>query len=113
MAVCRHAGLGIGLMFLPAVIAVSCYFERRRAFATGVAVCGAGVGCFIFAPAGNLMLQVLDWKNSMLIIAAITAHGAVFGMLFRPLPRRTAKTNSENNNADNRYSDRKYRKAAN
>ena len=99
------SGLGIGLMFLPAVIAVSCYFERRRALATGVAVCGAGVGCFIFAPAGNFMLDVLDWKNSMFIIAAITAQGAVLGMLFRPLPDAPPiNDSSENNNPDNRWS---------
>lgn len=93
-------GLGVGLMFLPAVISVSCYFEKRRAFATGVAVCGAGVGCFIFAPAGNFILEVLDWKNTMFVIAAITAHGAVLGMLFRPLPEPSSKRNFENNNLD-------------
>ena len=91
-------------MFLPSVIAVSCYFERRRALATGVAVCGAGVGCFVFAPAGNYMLEVLDWKNSMLVIAAITAHGAVLGMLFRPLPDPSTDSSHENNNLDNRCS---------
>jgi len=93
-------GLGIGLMFLPAVIAVSNYFEKRRAFATGVAVCGAGVGCFIFAPAGNFMLEVLDWKNSMFVIAAITAQGAVLGMLFRPLRGALTSSISDNNNFD-------------
>jgi len=100
---CSDAGLGIGLMYLPCIIAVSYYFEKRRSFATGVAVCGAGVGCFLFAPAGNFMLQMLDWKNCMLIIAAITAHGTVFGALFKPL-QYTPPKNVENNNLDIRYS---------
>ncbi len=49
------AGFGFGLIYLPSVIVVSYYFQRRRALATGIAVCGAGVGCFIFAPAGWLL----------------------------------------------------------
>jgi hypothetical protein len=26
------------------------YFEKKRAFATGIAVCGSGLGTFIMAP---------------------------------------------------------------
>ena len=37
-------GLGFGMVFLPAIICVGLYFESRRALATGIAVCGAGVG---------------------------------------------------------------------
>jgi len=85
-------------MFLPAIVSVSFYFDKRRAFATGIAVCGAGVGCFIFAPAGNLLLQVFDWKNSMLIIAAITAHGVVFGALLTPLQGPPTSDLVDNNN---------------
>ena len=44
------AGLGFGLIYLPAIVSVSMYFEKRRAFATGIAVCGSGLGTFIMAP---------------------------------------------------------------
>ena len=43
-------GLGFGLIYLPAIVSVSVYFEKKRAFATGIAVCGSGVGTFIMAP---------------------------------------------------------------
>ena len=43
-------GLGFGLIYLPAIVSVSIYFEKKRAFATGIAVCGSGLGTFIFAP---------------------------------------------------------------
>ena len=43
-------GLGFGLIYLPAIVSVSIYFEKKRAFATGIAVCGSGVGTFIMAP---------------------------------------------------------------
>ena len=32
---------------LPAIVSVSVYFEKKRAFATGIAVCGSGLGTFI------------------------------------------------------------------
>ena len=43
-------GLGLGLIYLPAIVSVSIYFEKKRAFATGIAVCGSGLGTFLFAP---------------------------------------------------------------
>lgn len=38
-------GVGLGLIYLPAVVAVGYYFERKRALATGISVCGSGVCC--------------------------------------------------------------------
>ena len=35
-------GLGLGLIYLPAIVSVGFYFERRRALATGISVCGSG-----------------------------------------------------------------------
>ena len=52
-----RAGFGFGLVYLPSVISVSYYFEKRRALATGIGVCGAGVGCFVFAPVAGLLLD--------------------------------------------------------
>ena len=43
-------GLGFGFIYLPAIVSVSMYFEKKRAFATGIAVCGSGLGTFIMAP---------------------------------------------------------------
>jgi len=41
-------GLGNGLLFTPLVALVSTYFVRKRAFALGLAACGAPVGGVIF-----------------------------------------------------------------
>ena len=43
-------GVGFGFIYLPAIVSVSVYFEKKRAFATGIAVCGSGLGTFIMAP---------------------------------------------------------------
>jgi MCP family monocarboxylic acid transporter-like MFS transporter 14 len=35
-------GFGLGLVYLPSVIACGYYFEKKRALATGISVCGSG-----------------------------------------------------------------------
>lgn len=42
-------GIGFGLMFLPAVVIVGQYFSNKRALATGIAVCGSGIGTSFFS----------------------------------------------------------------
>lgn len=80
------------MMYLPAVVSVSFYFEKRRALTTGIVVCGTGVGCFAFAPLLESLMRSMGWKYAMVMVAGITLHGAVFGALLRPLkanaPRR-------------------------
>ena len=41
-------GVGFGLVFLPAIVIVGQYFAEKRALATGIAVCGSGIGTAIF-----------------------------------------------------------------
>lgn len=42
-------GVGFGLIFLPAVVIVGQYFSNKRALATGIAVCGSGIGTSAFS----------------------------------------------------------------
>ena len=37
-------GIGSGLLFIPSVAIVATYFERKRALAVGISVCGSSVG---------------------------------------------------------------------
>ncbi|XP_064615167.1 uncharacterized protein LOC135479278 [Liolophura sinensis] len=86
------SGLGFGLIYLPAIVIVTNYFEKRRAFATGLAVCGSGCGTFIFAPLSKWLLDQFGWKGAILIQAGIILNCVALGALFRPLeesvPRR-------------------------
>ena len=80
------------MIYLPSIVSVGYYFERRRAVATGIAVCGSGIGTFIFAPLTKYLLDELDWKNAMFILAGIVFNGCVCGMLMRPLePKKKPK----------------------
>ncbi|KAJ8973699.1 hypothetical protein NQ317_000751 [Molorchus minor] len=78
-------GIGFGLIYLPAIVSVTTYFEKKRSLATGIAVCGSGFGTFIFAPIISQLLKEYGWRGSILIIAGIVLECIIFGALFRPL----------------------------
>ncbi|XP_055585948.1 monocarboxylate transporter 13 [Uranotaenia lowii] len=78
-------GLGLGLIYLPAIVSVTMYFERLRSLATGIAVCGSGLGTFIFAPLTEILIKQLGWRGALLVIAVIVLGTSIFGAMFRPL----------------------------
>lgn len=105
-----HLGFGMCLLYLPAVVMVSLYFEKKRAFATGLAVCGSGVGTFLFAPLTYYLLDIYGWKGTLLIQAGLILNCAVLGALYRPiniekiyltLPDTRQNTSNEINEIEN------------
>ncbi|XP_030568243.1 monocarboxylate transporter 12-like [Drosophila novamexicana] len=89
-------GLGFGLIYLPAIVSVTQYFEARRSLATGIAVCGSGFGTFVFAPLTELLIKSYGWRGAMLIIGGVVLNCIIFGAMFRPLeaprPKVTKRT---------------------
>lgn len=73
----RIAGIGFGLIYLPAVVAVGYYFETKRSLATGIAVCGSGFGTFMFAPLAGYLIDEYCWKGAILILAGLIFNCAV------------------------------------
>ena len=84
-------GLGFGMVFLPAIICVGLYFESRRALATGIAVCGAGVGAFVFAPLASHLVESVGWRNSNLMFAGLAGLNVFCGLAMRPLEAVTVR----------------------
>lgn len=86
-------GFGFGLIYLPAVVCVGYYFESKRALATGIAVCGSGIGTMIFPPLVNYLITEYTWKGANLFIAGMILNCCWFGALMRPLevPRMKKK----------------------
>jgi MFS family permease len=66
---CGFSGIGFGLVYVPAVIAVGFYFEKWRALATGIAVCGSGIGTFLMAPLSTALIEAFGWRGALLIQA--------------------------------------------
>ncbi|CAH0393762.1 unnamed protein product [Bemisia tabaci] len=78
-------GVGFGLIYVPAVITTGFYFERWRALATGIAVCGSGIGTFLMAHVGTYLQENFGWRGSFIIQGGFILNCAVLGALFRPL----------------------------
>lgn len=79
------AGFGLSLCFTSAIVAVTYYFEKRRALATGLTVCGSGIGTFVFAPLIDTLIDHYEWQGAILILAAILLNLVICGALMRDL----------------------------
>ncbi|KAK7869035.1 hypothetical protein R5R35_002983 [Gryllus longicercus] len=89
-------GVGFGLIYVPAVITVGFYFERWRALATGVAVCGSGIGTFVMPPIITALIGAFGWRGSLLILAGLVLNCAIFGLMYRPLkPQKVTVENKD------------------
>ncbi|WKY10498.1 hypothetical protein Q1695_002671 [Nippostrongylus brasiliensis] len=86
-------GVGFGLLYCPAIVAVTTYFEKRRSMATGLAVTGAGVGTFVFPPINDYVITNHGWRAVFILFVISKANVSVLlalcilcGMVYRPLP---------------------------
>ncbi|KAK9887556.1 hypothetical protein WA026_023361 [Henosepilachna vigintioctopunctata] len=81
----RKWRIGFGFIYVPAVVAIGYYFEKWRALATGIGVCGSGIGTFVFAPVSSLLVKKMGWRAALLCQGVIVACCIFFGVLYRPL----------------------------
>ncbi|KAF5289771.1 hypothetical protein FQA39_LY03688 [Lamprigera yunnana] len=88
------AGCGLSLCYVASVVIVAYYFDKKRSFATGLAVCGSGIGTFIFAPLIQGLLKEYGWRGTTLILAGIFLNLIVCGALMRDLPWTSYKNKS-------------------
>ena len=77
--------MGIGLVFLSAVVIVQTYFKKKRAFAGSLASCGIGVGVLVLAPINTLLENKFGWGYSMMILGALLLTCIPMAISFRPL----------------------------
>ena len=89
------AGFGLSLCYVASVVIVAYYFDKRRSFATGLAVCGSGIGTFVFAPLTQVLLDTYGWRGTTLILAGLFLNLAVCGALMRDLPWTPSSRKSE------------------
>ena len=68
-------------MYLPAIVCVASWFEERRAIAVSIAVCGSGVGTFIFNPLTTFLIDYYGLFGCRLILAGIAIQGKGFVLL--------------------------------
>ncbi|XP_034824072.1 monocarboxylate transporter 12 [Maniola hyperantus] len=89
------AGVGFGMIYLPAIVSVTVWFDRYRSLATGIAVCGSGLGTFLFAPITSALISNYGWRGAMALIGAFILNCIPLGLMFKPVPERPRTPVSE------------------
>jgi MCP family monocarboxylic acid transporter-like MFS transporter 3 len=86
------AGLGLGLMFMPAVTVVNSYFTSRRSFALAVTAMGTGIGSVIFPSVVQYLIPQVGFAWAVRCQALVGLVMALVALaLLRPrLAPRTA-----------------------
>lgn len=79
------AGIGSGMAYLPAVVMVGQYFQKRRALAQGLSTTGTGFGTFLITILLKHLCSEYGWRNAMFIMGAVSLNLCVCGALMRPL----------------------------
>jgi len=85
-------GLGLGFMFVPAVISVGQYFDRRLSLATGIVTCGSGVGTFVFAPLTASLVQRFGWRGCNQAMALLCCSLILCGLVMAPGPNSRGRS---------------------
>lgn len=84
-----NIGLSFGLMYLPAIVCVTFYFKKLRSLATGIAVCGSGIGTLIFALSFEYLVTNYKWQKTLIFTSGFGLFCIICGMMFRPLESDT------------------------
>ena len=92
-------GLGFGAMYIPGVVAAQAHFTTRRALATGLAVCGTGVGTLVLPPLLEFFIQQLGWRPAVRCLAAICLASVLCGAAMFPARAQAARDKEEEEQA--------------
>ena len=79
-----NLGMGTALAYTPGYIIVGEYFEKRKALAMSLATFASGLGA-MFPPVMLYLFEQYGYSGALLIIAAISLHCCVGGILYKPL----------------------------
>lgn len=88
-------GIGYGMIFLPSIVCVSQYFNKKQALATGIGVSGAGIGTFALSPLTSVLVQSYGWHGAMLIQAGLILNCVALGLFYVPIKVSTNKKDTE------------------
>ncbi|XP_063162730.1 monocarboxylate transporter 14 isoform X2 [Candoia aspera] len=84
------AGIGSGMVYLPAVVMVGQYFQKRRALAQGLSTTGTGFGAFLMTALLKYLCVEFGWRNAVFIHGAVCLNLCVCGALLRPIRYKKA-----------------------
>ncbi|XP_028924846.1 monocarboxylate transporter 5 isoform X2 [Ornithorhynchus anatinus] len=83
-------GLGFSCLYQTASVMTARYFRKRLALSTAIARSGMGL-TFLMAPFTQILIDIYDWKGTLLILGGITLHLVPSSMLLRPINLKSEK----------------------
>ncbi|CAG9811220.1 unnamed protein product [Chironomus riparius] len=75
------SGLGLGVIYVTAVVSIAFWFETKRTFAIGIGASGTGIGTFLYAPFTQWLISYYGWRGATLILGGTLFNFSVFGAL--------------------------------
>lgn len=82
-------GLGVGLIYVPAVGTVQRWFIRQRGLASGIATAGIGAGNLILPPLATGLIALSDWRLAYLIMGlGVIVLGLIAAFLLENSPHQ-------------------------
>lgn len=83
------------MVYLPAVVMVGEYFQKRRALAQGLSTTGTGFGAFLMTVLLKYLCMEFGWRDAMFIQGAVCLNLCVCGALMRPIYYKDETTEQE------------------
>lgn len=77
------AGIGMGLLYVTAVVSIAYWFEKRRNLAVGLGSCGVGFGTFVYSPLTTYLLDEYGWRGALLLLAGTVLNVCICGAVMR------------------------------
>ncbi|QUG75839.1 MFS transporter [Erwinia sp. E602] len=85
---CSLVGLGVGLVYVPAVSTIQRWFIVHRSSASGLALAGTGLGTLVGPMVAGWLMRHLSWQSTMQIYAAaIVVLGLTAAVYLRGKPQ--------------------------
>ena len=81
-------GFGTSISYLPALVMVAYYFDKKRSFATGIATSGSNLGALGLAPVQQVIVDSFGWRNCYRFLSVLALLISICGMLFKPLEEK-------------------------
>lgn len=94
------AGLGLGLVYVTAVVSIAYWFEKKRNLAVGLGACGTGVGTFVYAPMTQYFIEEYGWRGTILLLSGTLLNLCVCGCVMRDPEWWTLEQKKQRNSRD-------------
>ena len=86
-------GFGTSISYLPALVMVAYYFDKKRSFATGIATSGSNLGALGLAPLQQVIVDSFGWRNCYRFLSGLALVITICGILFKPLEEKKTGQN--------------------